>query len=459
VSAKILVVDDEATFRERFVRSLERKGYDAQGVGSRRAALDAISDDDFDVAFLDIRLPDGSGLELFEDLNERSPQTAIVMITAYAGLDSAVEALRQGAVDYLSKPFVFDNAHHRLARLLEYRDMLAENQLLRRELSGWRGEEELIGKSSAFNEVRRFIERVAPVPSTVLITGESGTGKELVARAIHRNSASSDGRFVAVNCAAIPGELLESELFGHEKGAFTGAGAQKRGLFELAHGGTLFLDEIAELALPLQAKLLRVLEGNEIVRVGGTRTIPLELRVLVATNRKLEEEIARDRFRQDLYYRIGVLEVELPPLRSRRDDIPLLARHFVDRYRRELKRHSRGVGNNAMRYLMTYDWPGNVRELENVVERAMILGSGDWIEPGDLPDDITGAHREFGDNLRQALVAYEREHVRSVLGQADGDRGEAARRLGVGVSTLYRKLQELGLDTKANDDTDVASAP
>ncbi len=445
MTTRILLVDDEATFRERFCRALERAGHHCTGASDVASAMQVIAEIDFDVAFLDIRLPDGSGLNLLKQLSDRCPQTAVVMVTAYAGLESAVEALRQGAVDYLAKPFQFDEALHRLARLLEYREMQIENQLLRRELSGRSGCGEIVGESALMQDVHNLIARVAPTWSTVLITGESGTGKELVARAIHRSGPTQGARFVPVNCAAIPSELLESELFGHERGAFTGASRTKLGLFELANGGTLFLDEIAELPLALQAKLLRALETQEIVRVGSTRLIRLHARVLVATNCKLAAEVGAGRFREDLYYRVRVVEIELPPLRSRPEDIPLLARHCLERHQKRLKRPCRGISNAAMRYLMTYPWPGNVRELDNVMERAIILGRSDWIEAQDLPGDLTTTASAVSENLRTAVHAYERQHIRAVLAATGGDRTFAAQRLGIGLSSLYRKLHELGI--------------
>ncbi|MFQ5744603.1 MAG: sigma-54-dependent transcriptional regulator [Acidobacteriota bacterium] len=455
MKASILIVDDEVTFRERFARTLERTGYRCHAVGDIAGAHQATRETDFDVAFVDIRLPDGSGVDLLAQLADRCPQTAVVMVTAYAGLETAVHALRRGAIDYLEKPFAFDQALNRLARLLEYRDTVAENQLLRQQLQEHRGTAGLIGESAAMQEVFRLIEQVAPTWSTVLISGESGTGKELVARAIYQAGPTARQRFVPVNCAAIPADLLESELFGHERGAFTGATRLKRGMFELADGGCLFLDEIAELPLQLQAKLLRALESGEISRVGGTKPIPVRTRLLVATNRELAAEVAAGRFRDDVYYRIKVVEIVLPPLRSRREDIPLLARHFVERYRRELKRQSLGVSNAAMRQLLAYRWPGNVRELENVIERAMILGHGEWIEPQDLPADLSGAVPVAGENLREALRVYEREHIRSVLAATNDDRQRAAEQLGIGLSTLYRKLQELGLA----DETEAVEEP
>ncbi len=440
--ASILIVEDEAPFRERFVRTLQRNGHECRPCGDVATARLAVEEADYDVAFVDLRLPDGLGTELLERLGERAPQTAIIMMTAYAGLESAVESLRHGAVDYLEKPFSFEQALHRLDRVLEYQGVLADNQRLRRELRSAEPATDIIGTSDAMRSVQALIDRVAASPTTVLITGESGTGKELVARQIHHQSRHQKGRLVSVNCAAIPDQLLESELFGHEKGAFTGAEQVKRGLFELADKGTLFLDEIAEMETNLQAKLLRALESREIMRVGGTRPIPIDIRLLVATNRRLADLVATGDFREDLYYRVRVVEIALPPLRARAGDVAILARHFVQKFCRELKRASLGVSNAAMRYLVAYRWPGNVRELQNVIERAMILCSGDWIEPEDLPADLTGKAELGDEDLRAAVWAYEREHIRTVLDSVDNDRKRAAELLGIGVSSLYRKLQE-----------------
>lgn len=444
--ASILVVEDEIPFRERFVRALERRGHACCACGDIASALRVVEETDIDVAFLDLRLPDGSGADLLDTLVGMCPQTSVIMMTAFAGLDSALHALRRGAVDYLEKPFQFDHALHRLDMILQHRQVLADNRLLRREISSTSGGDCIIGESATLKGVLAVIDQVAATPATVMITGESGTGKELVARQIHRQSAMQDGRFVALNCAAIPGQLLESELFGYERGAFTGADHTKQGLFELADGGTLFLDEIAEMELALQAKLLRALEAREVTRVGGTRAIPINMRLLVATNRRIADEVAAGRFREDLYYRVKVVELALPPLRARPGDVALLARHMVDKYRRDLKSHCLGLSNAAMRYLVAYRWPGNVRELQNVIERALILGTGEWIEPEDLPSDLTGQVELGDDDLRSGVNAYEREHIRTVIDSVDGDRKLAAERLGIGLSSLYRKLQDLKID-------------
>jgi DNA-binding NtrC family response regulator len=375
------------------------------------------------------------------------PEAVILVITAHATIDTTVEAFRGGAIDYLLKPVVPEDLYGKIMRSIEQRQLERELRYLRREISATGPDTTIVGNSKSVAAVRDLIARVGPSMSSILITSESGTGKELVARAIHAASERNRGPFIAVNCAALPRDMAESELFGHVRGAFTGAIRDKPGYFELAGGGTLFLDEICELAPELQAKLLRAIDQQEIFRVGGTRQIKTNVRIVAATNRDVKTEIEEKRFREDLYFRVSVVEIRLPPLRERRDDIPLLIDHLQHRLSAELKRRISGVDNAALRALMSASWRGNVRELENVLERAILLSDDEWIGVDDLPSELAGDGNVDApaDDLRSAVRAYEREHIRQVLEKSHGSREEASRRLGIDASTLYRRMKELSL--------------
>jgi DNA-binding NtrC family response regulator len=351
-----------------------------------------------------------------------------------------------GAQDYLLKPVLLDDVLHRVRRLLEHKRQAWEIQLLRREVSRHFDFDGLVGRSPAIQEVFELIKKVAPTNATVLITGESGVGKEVIARLIHAHSLQQDRVFLPVNCSAIPETLLESQLFGHTKGAFTGAVGAQEGLLQRARGGTIFLDEIGELPLTLQPKLLRALEEREVLPVGATTPVKIDIRILAATNRDLKKEVEAGRFREDLYYRLNVIELHIPPLRERREDIPLLVEYLIQRHNREMKKTYKGAENATMKLLMSLPWKGNVRELDNVLERAMILGNGEWITPADLPrweaaqDALPLA---TSDNLKEAVQAYERSHIETVLKKTNGDKKRAAEFLGLSLSSLYRKMDEL----------------
>jgi two-component system response regulator PilR (NtrC family) len=449
MSEAILVADDEPGVRESLSEILRDAGYVVQTAADGTAALKALDEHDFSVVVTDLRMPGADGLAVLKRAREISPQTLVLVMTAHATVDTAVEALRAGATDYILKPVLFEDLLAKVARLLEHRQLAWQAQMLRREVESQFDFHGLVGTSSAMREVGELIRKVAPTGTTVLITGESGTGKEIVARAIHHFSEVGDRIFLPVNCAAIPENLLESQLFGHVRGAFTGAVAAQEGLFSRAKGGTIFLDEIGDLPFGLQSKLLRTLESKEILPVGSTQPITVDVRIIAASNRDLGAMVETGTFREDLYYRLNVVNIELPPLRDRREDIPGLLEHLVRRHNRELKRAYRGVDNATLKLLMAQPWKGNVRELDNVVEHAMILGNGEWITLADLPRALRDSDQPLppvGDELREALRAYERIHIETVLRRAGHDKRKAADMLGLSLSSLYRKLNELGIE-------------
>jgi len=446
----ILVAEDEAAVRESLTEVLREEGYDVVAVSDGTAAIRALQEKEFDLILSDIRMPGADGLEVLRHAREVSPQTLVLLMTAHATVETAVEAIRRGAQDYLLKPILFDDLLHKIEHLLTHRQIAWENQFLRSQVERQWDFENLVGRSAAMREVMNLVRRVAPTPSTVLITGESGVGKEVVARAIHHFSEYRDRIFLPINCGAIPETLLESQLFGHMRGSFTGAIANQEGLFQRARGGTIFLDEIADMPLSLQVKLLRAIEAKEILPIGATTPIRVEVRIIAATNHDLKKAVEEGRFREDLYYRLNVFNIEIPPLRERREDIPLLVEHFIRIHNRELKKNFKGVDSATMKLLMSLPWKGNVRELDNVIEHAMILGSGDWITVRDLPRALqqdVGVEPEIPDtdNLREALRAFEKAHIQSVLAKCQQDKRQAAQRLGVSLSSLYRKMEELGI--------------
>jgi DNA-binding NtrC family response regulator len=447
MTARILLIDDENVFREDVAALLRHEGFTCETAANGEEGLRCANAEAPDVILCDLVMPGISGTELVKRLVTLCPDTAILVITAHATVETTVEAFRAGAVDYLLKPIVAEDLFQKISRAIEERQLQRELRYLRREISRTGPGTTIVGNSRVIETVRELIARVADSTSSILITGESGTGKEIVARAIHEASPRNRGPFIAVNCAALPRDLAESELFGHVRGAFTGAMRDKPGYFELAGGGTLFLDEICELSPELQAKLLRAIDQQEIFRVGGTRQIRTDVRILAATNRNVKSEVDQKRFREDLYFRISVVEIALPPLRERRDDIPLIVEFLLHRLSAELKRHVSGLSNAALRALMSAPWRGNVRELENVLERAILLCDNGSIEVTNLPAELAGSVAVSGpaDDLRLAVRAYEREHIRQVLSDSGGNREEASRRLGIDASTLYRRMKELNL--------------
>jgi DNA-binding NtrC family response regulator len=445
MSARILIIDDEDILREDLAALLRDEGYSCRTASDGEEGVRLAEDGEPDVVLCDLVMPGIGGVEVVNRLAAARPELPVILITAHGTMETALEAFRAGAVDYLLKPVLSQDLIVKIRRCLEHRRLLMEVRHLRREVSDLGTGTRLIGEHPSIAKVRELIQRVASTDSTILISGESGTGKEVVARAIHEAGPGTGRPFVPLNCASLPRELFESELFGHMRGAFTGAVRDKPGQFELAAGGTLFLDEIGELPTEVQPKLLRAIEQKEFARVGGTRTVEVRTRVVASTNRELKSEVAEGRFREDLWYRLRVVEIDLLPLRERRDDIPLLVEHFVSRLNGRLKRRVLGVDRPAMRVLMSASWRGNARELQNVLERAMIFADGDFIGIGDLPAELAGSLHcpTQSDDLRTAVRAYEREHIRQVLASVDGNKEEAARRLGVNASTLYRRLKSL----------------
>ena len=439
----VLVVDDDAGVRESFRLTLEDH-YDVVDVPDGLRALDAVRASQVDLVLLDIRLPEMDGIEVLERIKAIDEGIEVVLVTAVRTVRTAVAAMKLGAFDYLTKPFEEDELLAVIARALEKRALEREVTFLRGELARARDFDEIVGHHPAMQKVYHLVAQVARTTTTVLITGESGTGKELVARAIHRQGPRRDKPFVAVNPAAVAESLIESELFGHERGAFTGANQRKLGRFELAQGGTLFLDEIATLKGELQVKLLRVLQEREIERVGGTRPIKIDVRVVAATNADLEDAVARGAFREDLYYRLNVVSIDVPPLAQRADDIPLLVEHFVHRYSRECNKPVDELSPEVLTALREYEWPGNVRELQNVIERAVVLAEGPVIQLSDLPLDVLlPKHREkvrTADHLplKNATEEFERQIVLRVLERVGGNQSEAARILGLHRNTINR---------------------
>ena len=444
--AELLIVDDEKLVREFLSETLSQAGYAVRTAENGEAALKEIADREFDLIFTDVKMPQLSGIELLKAVRQSSPFTSVVVITAYGTVADAVEAMKLGAFDYLPKPFTPEHIEVTAKKALEYRRLLLENRRLKKELAG--KFENIIGRTPAMKKVFDLVESVAPSRATVLIVGESGTGKELIARAIHHFSPRKDAAFVRTNCAALPEGLIESELFGHEKGAFTGALRQTRGRFEMADGGTLLLDEISEIPLGLQAKLLRVLQEREFERVGSGYTLKVDVRVVATTNRNLDEEVKKGRFREDLYYRLNVVKVEMPPLRDRRDDIPLLAAHFMQKYAAENGKKIDGIAPKALSLLCDYPWPGNVRELVNFMERAVVVAQSNILLPSDFPKElILGISAGGEDRLRPGVTIEEMEMrlILKTLEAVDGNKTKAAQMLGVTARTLHNKLADYGL--------------
>jgi len=452
VSERILIVDDDPGLRESLELVLAAEGYEVAAAADAEAALRLAEEAPTDVVLCDLRMPGMDGLELLPHLARRLPGATLILMSAYGSAELAIEAMRRGAYDYLAKPFQPSEALLALRKARERERLRRANQLLRREMERAVGERPIVAASPAMIEVLELLERAAEFKTTVLLTGESGTGKEVLARAIHAQSGRREEAFVGVNCGAIPENLLESELFGHARGSFTGADRARRGLFLEADGGTLFLDEIGELPPALQVKLLRVLQEEEVRPVGESKSRRVDVRVLAATARDLEADVAEGRFRQDLFYRLNVVRVRVPPLRERRDDVPLLVDHFLAHFREVLGRPVRGLSDEALDALVAYSWPGNVRELENVMERAMILASGDCITLRELPanvlDETSGGTPSAGGtdfSLRRARRAAEAEAIRRALAATDGNRTQAARLLEISHRALLYKLKEHGL--------------
>ena len=444
----ILVIEDEEILREEIAGLLGENGYRVLTACNGDEGLAALRQNSIQLVFSDLRLPKMDGVELLRQCRADGSDVPFIIMTAFGSVDTAVEALRAGAADYLMKPLSFDELLSKAARALESAELRAENRMLRRDLDRKLGPLEMIGSSPTLEKIRELIRKVGPTRSSVLITGESGTGKELIARAIHSLGAASLSKkesepFVPVNCAAIPETLLESELFGHQKGAFTGAVNDSEGLFRSARKGTLFLDEIGELPLSLQAKLLRVLEDKMVHPVGSSKYVPFEGRIVAATNRDLKQESQSKNFREDLYFRLAVVEIDAPPLRARRGDIPALANYFVKKLNRDLNRHFAGIDDAAMQALVAAPWRGNIRELQNVIERAMILGMEPLLQNADVAqrEALLGGNVSVdAKSLKEATSAFEQAHVRRILGACNQDKKRAAQELEISLSSLYRFL-------------------
>jgi two-component system NtrC family response regulator len=444
---RVLVVDDEPAQRELVAGFLRKHGFDVVEAGSGRDAVARFKQEPFDLVLTDQRMPDLSGLEVLEAVRSTSPETAVVIITAYGTIETAVSAVKAGAADYLTKPLNLDDLLHRVHRVRERQHLVAENRELREALAERHRVEGIIGDSGRMQEVLSLVRRVAPSDATVLIRGESGTGKELIARALHYASPRAAGPLVKVNCAALAESLLEAELFGHEKGAFTGAVASRKGRFELADGGSIFLDEIGDLPPHLQVKLLRVLQEREFERVGSSRPIKVDVRLLAATHRNLEALVREGRFREDLYYRINVVTIALPPLRERREDLPPLIEHFLRVFAGKNGKTVRGLTREAREALLRYDYPGNIRELENLMERAVVLTRDDVIGVEDLPLALEAPAPTSGEDagLIAAVEGLERRMIREALAEADGTQTRAAELLGISERVLRYKLKKYGL--------------
>ena len=464
---RLLIVDDEEEIRESLQALLELERFHVETAPDAASGLEALSRRSFDLVLLDLMLPDRSGLETLEAIRERDTTTPVLMLTAYGSVEAAVQAIRLGADNFLTKPWNNDKLLLEIEQTIARRRLEAENRRLRSELRERYSFANIVGKSEAMQEVFRLVAQVAPSRSTVLITGESGTGKELIAKAIHAHSPRADKPFIPVNSGSIPVDLLESQLFGHAKGAFTGAIAAHKGFFEIADGGTLFLDEIATLGMETQAKLLRVLQEREFMPVGSNEVVRVDVRIVAATNERLDDLVARHEFREDLFYRLNVIGVDLPPLRERRGDIPLLVRHFFDRFCQENERFIDAEGHStlhftseAMAALMDYNWPGNVRHLENAVERAVVLATAEEVDIHLLPEMVVTGRSSAqprrtvdykpaaGLSLPEQVEEFERALVLNELEKAAWNQTETAKRLRVALSTLNQKIQRLGIDVK-----------
>lgn len=450
MTPKILVVDDDEAHRQMLSTVLQGEGYQLLMAASGPSALDIVADRPVDLILLDIRMEPMDGVETHQRIRAINPSIPVVMMTAYASIKTAVELMKAGAQDYLIKPVDIDQLKILVHKQLHYQTLEAENQWLKARIDASFELGGIITRSPVMFELFRTLEMVAPSDATVLITGESGTGKELIANAIHQNSRRRGRSFIPVNCAALPEPLLEAELFGHEKGAYTGAHSRREGRFKRAHEGTLFLDEVGELTPATQAKLLRVLQEQAFEPVGGTETVFVDVRIVAATNRSLADEIKAQRFREDLFFRLNVVQLEVPPLRDREGDVPLLAEHFLKAYADKNRRHFNGITSRAMDILIRYDWPGNVRELGNVIERAVILEKGDRITPEAFPPNLQGPagaakHQPMvsaGRNLKE----MEREMILNTLSSLEGNRTKTAETLGISRRTLQNKLKEYGVN-------------
>ncbi len=453
---KVLVAEDDKVARDLLVEILRGEGFTVEAVDDGAGAIERAAAERYDLVVSDVRMERSSGLDVLKAFTDKAPGTPVILITAFGDVTGAMEAIQRGAYDYVSKPFNIEELKLTVTRALERRRLVAENKTVQSEAKTQI--EDIVGKSAVMLEVYKLVARVAGSTATVLVTGESGTGKELVARAIHTHSPRARAAFVPVNCTALTESLLESELFGHARGAFTGAVGAKRGLFEMANGGTMFLDEIGDMGPKMQAQLLRTLQDGEVRPVGGSESLRVDVRLVCATNRDLEDDVKTGRFREDLYFRINVVTVRLPALRERRDDIPILVAHFLAKIARRERREQAALSPEALKLLSGYAWPGNVRELENAIDRAVAVAKGNVILPSDLPPEVGGAGPPVsadGSGLiedRPTLAELERRYISLVLQESGGNKKKAAERLGIDRRTLYRALERTGTDAGEPDD-------
>jgi DNA-binding NtrC family response regulator len=472
---KIIVLEDDQLVRKSLEQQLRNRRYDVAAVGTIAAAQEYLNRDNFDLVFADVRLPDGDGTELLKYIQSRPTKPLVIIMTGYGSVESAVSCMRDGAFDYMLKPFSGEQIDFTLKKAEEFTQLVKVNRFLTQE-EGDESSTELLGLSPAMDQLRQLIRKVARTQATVLIQGESGTGKELVARALYRESPRHNAPFIRVNCAAVPENLIESEFFGHEKGAFTGAMNKREGRFELAHGGTILLDEISEISPHVQAKLLRVLQERELERVGGSRTIKVDVRVIATTNRDLEQSVERKEFRQDLYFRLNVVPIFVPPLRERREDVLFLAEQFMQRFGRKHGVKNSGISPACRSALEAHSWPGNVRELQNVIERAVILcsdgeqlqpahlgfsGSAISVTPASLTANTAPVNAKPAGESSEDLVSLgelEKRHILLTLDKCGGNRTHAARKLGISIRTLRNKLNEYGLGSKADGESEEVEA-
>ena len=439
----ILIAEDEQVLRESLAELFRGEGYEVLEAPHGKAAHDILLQRPVDVVLSDIRMPEMEGMTLLGHIQKIAPETPVIILTAYGTVESAVAAMRAGAVDYLLKPVDFNDVLMKIERALQFGEMSRTQKVITEQLAEGSTFHNLVGNSAPMNRLFETVRKLSTVRSNVLLVGESGTGKELFARAIHYNGITREKPFIAVNCGAIPDSLIESELFGYRRGAFTGAMRDKIGYFEAANGGTLFLDEISTLPVSVQSSLLRVLEEKVVVPVGDTHPRPINVRIIAASNQDLEKLVADKGFREDLLYRLNVVKLTLPPLRQRKEDIPMLVHHFLDKYTKELNKRVSGITNGAVRALLNHEWRGNVRELENVIERAVIFAEDRQIGLEDLPFATPGMSDDVTEDLKEAITQFERQHILYALRRHNYDKAETARQLGIGISSLYRKLDEL----------------
>lgn len=443
IPAHILVIDDEEITRDSCRQILSGNRCRVTEAEDGYKGLDLIKKESFDTVILDLKMPGLSGMDVLKRIKENNPETIVIVITGYASIDSAVAAMKSGAYDFLPKPFTPDELRVVVKRALEKRKLLMDNLYLQQELKSSTELDMIIGHSKAIRKIHDLVRKVGPTGSTVLISGESGTGKELVSRAIHKHSARSNKPFVTVDCSTLVENLFESELFGHVKGSFTGATATKHGRLELANGGTVFLDEISNIGISLQAKLLRSIQEREITKVGSSQAIKIDIRIIAATNKNLQKEIKEGTFREDLFYRLSVVPIHLPPLRERKDDIPLLSNYFMNKYNKKRRKSIKGISERAMKALVNYDWPGNVRELENAIERAVVLTENEFIEPSDLY--YYGLSAEVEATKDRTLVDVEKQYIEKTLKMFSGHKIKTSKALGIDRKTLRAKMKKYGI--------------